>query len=69
MQVLQAGQHKLILLELDPELVTNIAKQAGFEVRLKESPRTIQPGVVLALPVLHRRAHRRGPANPYHDCQ
>ena len=42
MQVLQAGQHKLILLELDPELVTNIAKQAGFEVRLKESPRTIQ---------------------------
>jgi hypothetical protein len=42
MQVLQAGQYKLILLELETELVTNVAKQAGFEVRLKESPRTIQ---------------------------
>jgi hypothetical protein len=42
MQVLQAGQHKLILLELETELVVNIAKQAGFETRLKESPRAIQ---------------------------
>jgi hypothetical protein len=42
MQVLQAGPHKLILLELEPELVTNIARQAGFEVKLKESARSIQ---------------------------
>lgn len=41
MQVLQAGQHKLIFLELEPELVTNIAEQAGFEVKLKDSPRSI----------------------------
>jgi hypothetical protein len=41
MQVLQAGQHKLIFLELEPELVSNIAKQAGFESKLKDSPRTI----------------------------
>jgi hypothetical protein len=41
MQVLQAGQHKLIFLELDPELVTNIAKQAGFEARLKDSQRSL----------------------------
>lgn len=41
MQVLQAGPHKLIFLELDPELVANIAKQAGFEARLKDSPRTL----------------------------
>src|ERR1700691_3452070 len=39
MQVLQAGQHKLILLELDPELVANAAKQAGFETKLKDSER------------------------------
>jgi hypothetical protein len=41
MQVLQAGQHKLILLELEPELVANIAKQAGFEIKLKDSQRSI----------------------------
>lgn len=41
MQVLQAGQYKLIFLELEPELVTNIAKQAGFEVKLKDSPRSM----------------------------
>lgn len=39
MQVLQAGSHKLLLLELDTELVTTIAKQAGFEIRLSDSKR------------------------------
>ena len=42
MQVLQAGPHKLIYLELEPEMVTNIARQAGFEVRLKDTPRLMQ---------------------------
>ena len=42
MQVLQAGQHKLIYLELQPEMVVNIAKQAGFETRMKDGPRTMQ---------------------------
>ncbi len=42
MQVLQAGQHKLIFLELETELVANIAKQAGFESKLKDSPRNLQ---------------------------
>ena len=41
MQVLQAGQHKLILLELDLDLVTNIAKQAGFEVKSEDTPRSL----------------------------
>jgi len=41
MQVLQAGQHKLILLELDLDLVTNVAKQAGFEVKIEDSPRAL----------------------------
>ena len=41
MQVLQAGPHKFIFLELEPELVSNIAKQAGFESRLSESDRTM----------------------------
>lgn len=40
MQVLQAGPHKLLLLELDPEFVTNIAKQAGFEFRVDDGART-----------------------------
>src|SRR5690348_16875373 len=42
MQVLQAGQHKLIYLELQPEMVNNIAKQAGFDTRTKDGPRSIQ---------------------------
>ena len=39
MQVLQAGQHKFILLELDPEIVTSVAKQTGFESRLLDGSR------------------------------
>jgi len=42
MQVLQAGQHKLIFLELQPDMVASIARQAGFETRAKDGPRTIQ---------------------------
>ena len=41
MQVLQAGHHKLILLELDTELVASIAKQAGFDPKITNSERTI----------------------------
>src|SRR5579862_7049441 len=39
MQVLQAGQHKFILLELDPEIVSSVAKQTGFESRLLDGSR------------------------------
>jgi hypothetical protein len=52
MQVLQAGQYKLIFLELESELVASIAKQAGFEARLRESARAIQ----LDLIALERQA-------------
>ncbi|HYP08637.1 MAG TPA: hypothetical protein VER03_20550 [Bryobacteraceae bacterium] len=41
MQVLQAGQHKLLLLELDPEFLGNIVKQAGFECVMSETDRTV----------------------------
>ena len=42
MQVLQAGAHKLIYLELQPDMVTSIARQAGFETRAKDGPRILQ---------------------------
>ncbi|MBZ5617933.1 MAG: hypothetical protein LAQ69_04250 [Acidobacteriia bacterium] len=42
MQVLQAGSHKLIYLELQPEMITNIARQAGFETKTKDGRRSIQ---------------------------
>src|SRR3989449_1712590 len=42
MQVLQAGQHKLIYLELQTEMVASIARQAGFETRAKDTIRAIQ---------------------------
>ena len=41
MQVLQAGQHKLIYMELQPEMVSTIARQAGFDVRARDASRTI----------------------------
>ena len=41
MQVLQAGRHKLILLEIDAATVSAVVQQAGFEAKLKESPRSI----------------------------
>jgi hypothetical protein len=41
MQVLQAGSHKLIYLELQTEMVTSIARRAGFEAKAKDSQRTI----------------------------
>ncbi len=41
MQVLQAGPHKFLLLELDPELVANVARQAGFEPKLEDQSRSL----------------------------
>lgn len=42
MQVLQAGDYKYILLELENEEVAAAAKQAGFESKLRENERNIQ---------------------------
>ncbi|MEO7145030.1 MAG: hypothetical protein ABI165_16150 [Bryobacteraceae bacterium] len=52
MQVLQAGPHKFLLLELDVEFVSNIAKQAGFEFKLEDNARTM----VLDLTAVDRQA-------------
>jgi hypothetical protein len=41
MQVLEAGGHKFLLLELDTEFIANIARQAGFEFRMEESERSL----------------------------
>jgi hypothetical protein len=46
MQVLHAGDHKLLLLELDPEFVGNLVKQAGFEYRLQEGNRNLSMDLV-----------------------
>jgi len=39
MQVLQAGRHKFLLLELETDFVENIARQAGFEYKLEDLDR------------------------------
>ncbi len=39
MQVLQAGSHRLIFLELDPKLVESVARQAGYECRVEDHNR------------------------------
>jgi hypothetical protein len=41
MQVLHAGEHKFILLELDSEFVANIARQAGFDLKVDDQVRTV----------------------------
>jgi hypothetical protein len=41
MQVLQAGTHKLIYLELQPEMIANLARQAGFESKARDLQRVI----------------------------
>src|SRR6202012_1409031 len=41
MQVLQAGRHKLILLEIDATTISAVVQQAGFDARVKESARSI----------------------------
>ena len=52
MQILQAGRHKLLLLELDAGSLENVARQAGFEFKLEEQSRR----VVLELTVEGRQA-------------
>lgn len=52
MQVLQAGRHKLILLEIDSATISALAEQAGFDAKLKESPR----GILLELTAEQRQA-------------
>lgn len=41
MQVLDAGPNKYLLLELDPEFVANIARQAGFEFKIDDQRRVL----------------------------
>ncbi|HEY7333755.1 MAG TPA: hypothetical protein VH639_02650 [Bryobacteraceae bacterium] len=52
MQILQAGRHKLLLLELDAESLENVARQAGFEFKLQDQSRR----VLLELTVEGRQA-------------
>lgn len=41
MQVLQAGPHKLLLLELDLDFITNIIRQAGFQHKVDDGSRSM----------------------------
>ena len=41
MQVLEAGSHKYLFLELDPESLGNIARQAGFHVKVEDQQRFV----------------------------
>ena len=41
MQVLDAGPNKYLLLELDPEFVGNIARQAGFDFKIDDQRRVL----------------------------
>src|SRR6185312_12302360 len=41
MQVLEAGENKYLLLELDPEFIGNVAKQAGFEFKIDDQQRVM----------------------------
>lgn len=46
MQVLQAGDHKFIYLELDAETITNVAQQAGFEIKIEDGARSVNVDLI-----------------------
>ncbi|MBM3812931.1 MAG: hypothetical protein FJW20_15005 [Acidimicrobiia bacterium] len=48
MQVIQAGSQKLLLLELDNEIINDITKQLGFQCRIQESRRALTLDLVAA---------------------
>jgi len=48
MQVLQAGPHKYMLLELDSDFVASIVKDAGFEFRVEDTPRCLTLDILAA---------------------
>lgn len=52
MQVLHAGNHRMLLLELDQDFIANLVKQAGFEFTMEDSAR----GLVLDLAAPERQA-------------
>ena len=41
MQLAQAGKHRVVLLELDTDFLTNIVRQAGFEFRVEDTKRAV----------------------------
>ena len=41
MQVLEAGPDKYLLLEVEPEAVANIARQAGFAIKIEDADRVM----------------------------
>jgi hypothetical protein len=41
MQLLQAGEHHLVLLEYDVEALVSLAHQTGFQVEIQETPRAV----------------------------
>ena len=41
MQLLQAGSHRLVLLEYDLEALASIAQQTDFQVEIQETPRAV----------------------------
>ncbi len=42
MQVLHAGEHKYILLELETNMVLDVTRQAGFECEIEDRKRTFE---------------------------
>ncbi|MBV8808679.1 MAG: hypothetical protein JO033_08390 [Acidobacteriaceae bacterium] len=48
MQVLEAGEAKYLLLEIDPEVVGNVAKQAGFEYKIDDQQRVMSLDLAVA---------------------
>jgi hypothetical protein len=41
MQLLQAGKYKMIYLELDPETIINVVRQAGFDGKVSDGRRAL----------------------------
>jgi hypothetical protein len=42
MQLIQAGRHQMVALELDEELIRQAAQESGFDAEFVDQPRTMQ---------------------------
>ena len=73
MQVIQAGEHKMLLLELDPQIVDNLSRQLGFDVRpVDDTPRALTLELTAAerdSPLLLFDATDSGNAGWFSRCQ
>ena len=72
MQLLDAGKHKMVLLELDVDTIQGLLQQLGFDFRMEDRPRHLQlelTAIGRETPLLLFDAADRGNLGWFSRCQ